>query len=125
MNEINKRIRQINTENKVWIIYLGIIALSFYSNYFEKRYFLYHDLSAKKKYREILIFIFVILVIVYLYFFLDNYQDVKSISPYDSRQKKDLSELSLFGSGLILLSGIIFLYIAIVDTDINVEIAFN
>lgn len=125
MNENSKRIKQINTENKIWIIYLGIIGLSLYSNYFEKRYFLCNDLYAKKKYREILIFIFVVLVIVYLYFFLDSYNEVKELKPYDSKKKKDLSELSLLGSSLILLSGIIFLYIAIVDTDINVELAFN
>lgn len=125
MNENSKRIKQINTENKIWIIYLGIIGLSLYANYFEKRYFLYNDLYAKKKYREILIFIFVILVIVYLYFFLDSYHEVENLTAYDSKKKKDLSKLSLFGSGLILLSGILFLYIAIVDTDINVEIAFN
>lgn len=125
MKEKKERIRQINTENKIWMIYLGIIALSLYSNYFEKRYFVCNDLCAKNKYRQILIFIFVILVIVYLYFFLDNYDDVKNLSPCESQKTKDLSKLSLFGSGLILLSGIIFLYIAIVDTDINVEIAFN
>ena len=125
MNENSKRIKQINTENKIWIIYLGIIGLSLYGNNFEKIYILCNDLYAKKKYREILIFIFVVLVIVYLYFFLDNYDDVKNLSPCESQKTKDLSKLSLFGSGLILLSGIIFLYIAIVDTDINVEIAFN
>lgn len=125
MNENAERLRQIKTENYIWIIYLGIIGLSLYGNYFEKNYFLYHDIQAKKKYREILIFIFVILVIIYLYFFLDNYKDVKNLSPYTSKKVKNLSELSLFGSGLILLSGIIFLYIAITDTDIDVEIAFN
>lgn len=125
MNENSKRIEQINTENKIWIIYLGIIGLSLYANYFEKRYFMCNDIYAKKKYREILIFIFVVLVIVYLYFFLDSYNGVKNLNPCESKKTKDLSELSLLGSGLILLSGIIFLYIAIVDTDINVELAFN
>ncbi len=125
MMENEKRLKQINMENKIWILYLGIIGISLYANTLEKRYFICHDMVAKKKYREIMIFIFVILTIVYLYFFLDNYDDVKNLGPCSSKKEKDLNELSFFGSGLILLSGIIFLYIAIVDTNVDVEIAFN
>jgi len=43
----------------------------------------------------------------------------------DSKKKKDLTYLSMIGSILILISGFIFLYIAIKDEEINVEIAFN
>ena len=50
---------------------------------------------------------------------------MKNLKTTDSKRKKDLNQLSLLGSTLILLSGIIFLYIAITDTELNVEIAFN
>ena len=43
----------------------------------------------------------------------------------DSNKKKNLTVLSLIGSLLIVISGIIFLHIAIMDEDIDVEIAFN
>ncbi len=124
MDESNRRIKQINTENKIWIIYLFIIGLSFYGNYFEKKYFIYGNNYDKEKYRKITIFIFSIAVIVYLYFFIDSYKDAKNIEPYNSK-KKTYSDLSLLGSTLILLSGLIFLYLAIVDTDLDVELAFN
>lgn len=124
-NEKKELLEKIKAENIVWIIYLGLIALCLYGNKIEKHYVLYEDPYSKKKYREITIFIFIVAVIVYLYFFFDNYQDVKNLKTTDSKRKKDLNQLSLLGSTLILLSGIIFLYIAIVDTELDVEVAFN
>ena len=99
--------------------------MSLYSNIFERNYFIYHDPCSKKKYREITITIFIILVLVYLYFLKDSYDSIKNLKPYDTEQKKNLTYLSFLGSLLIAASGFIFLYIAIVDEDINVEIAFN
>lgn len=125
MNDNIRRIKQIETENKIWIIYFFIIGLCLYGNKFEKQYFMYNDLAAKDKYRKISIFVFVIAIIIYIYFFLDNYKDVKNLDVFDSNRKKNLNKLSLLGSTFVLLSGLIFLYIAIVDTEIDVEIAFN
>ncbi len=122
MNETYKRLNQINTENKIWIIYLLIIGLSYYSNYFEKNYFLYGNNYDKEKYRKITIFIFSIAVIIYLYFFIDSYNDLLE---NNNKKNKTYSELSFLGSTLILISGLIFLYIAITDKDIDVELAFN
>ena len=36
---INKRLKQIETENKIWILYLLIIVFSLYANHLEKDYF--------------------------------------------------------------------------------------
>ena len=96
-----------------------------YANSYEKRYFYTNDISAREKYGKLTIFIFVVAIIIYIYFFYDNYKDVKNIKPTDSQKKKNLNELSLVGSSLILISGLIFLYIAIVDVDLDVELAFN
>ena len=124
-NEINTKLKEIKTENFIWIIYIGIIILSWYSNFLEKKYFLYNDLESKDKYRKTLILIFSILIIVYLYFFYDSFESFKDLKTCDTQKKKDLTSLSLLASTLILISGLIFLYIAIKDEDINVEIAFN
>ena len=35
----NDRLKKIKTENEIWIIYLIIIGLSYWSNYYEKDYF--------------------------------------------------------------------------------------
>lgn len=123
--ELNNRLKQLKIEDFIWIIYIGIIIFSLYANTFERKYFLYNDHKSKETYRKIMIGIFVILVIVYAYFFKDSASDVKSLKINDTPKKKDLTKLSLLGSFLILVSGIIFLYIAIEDEDIDVELAFN
>lgn len=125
MNEKEEILKKIKTENFVWIIYFILIGLCLYGNTFEKNYVLYNDQKSKETYRKITIFIFAVALIIYLYFFFDNYKDVKNLKPTDSKRKKDLNELSLLGSTLILIAGLIFIYIAIVDTELDVELAFN
>ena len=124
-DEINNRLKDIKIENYIWIIYIFIIILSYYSNYLEKKYLLYNDHICKEKYRYILIFIFTILIFIYFYFFKSSYDDIKSININNLSKKDYLFILSFIGSLLILISGIIFLYIAYEDKEINVELAFN
>lgn len=99
--------------------------MSWYSNNLERKYFIYNDLESREKYRKIMILIFSILIIVYFYFLRDSYDDVKNINPCDSNEIKNLTNLSFIASLLIFISGLIFLYIAIKDEELNVEIAFN
>lgn len=122
---IKKRIEQIEIENFIWIVYLFIIGLCLYANTFEKDFFKTGNLKSKEKYRMLTIIIFVIAIIVYIYFFIDSYDSVKSMSPYINTREKNLNNLSFIGSSLILISGIIFLYIAVVDNNLDVELAFN
>lgn len=124
-HEIEDRLRQLKIEDFIWIIYIGIIALSYYSNFLERKYFLCNDLNSKEKYRKIMIIIFSILLIIYFYFLKDSYDSVKNLNICDTEKKKRLTYLSFLGSLLIAISGVIFLYIAISDQDINVELAFN
>lgn len=72
-----------------------------------------------------MILIFSILVVIYLYFVKDSLDDYKKIKPSDSIKKKNLTYLAFISSLLIAVSGFIFLYIAFMDEDIDVELAFN
>ncbi len=123
--ETEERLKQIKTENYVWIIYIFLIILCFISNYYEKNYFLTNNQISKEKYRNILIFIFSVALLVYTYFLYDSYKDYKNLSIYNNKKKKDFTKYSLIGSILIFIAGAIFLYIAINDQDIEVELAFN
>ena len=123
--ETEERLKQIKTENYVLIIYIFLIILCFISNYYEKNYFLTNNQISKEKYRNILIFIFSVALLVYTYFLYDSYKDYKNLSIYDNKKKKDFTKYSLIGSILIFIAGAIFLYIAINDQDIEVELAFN
>ena len=123
--EVEDKLRQIKIENFIWVIYIGIIALSYYSNYLERKYYINNDIDSKNKYRKIIIVIFSILIIVYFYFLVDSYNSVRDLNRFDTEKKKRLIYLSFLASLLIFISGLIFLYIAISDTDLNVELAFN
>ena len=122
---INNKLKELKIEEGIWIIYLGIIFLSFYSNNLEKSYYLYKDLNCKKQYQEVMIIIFTILVLVYIYFFYSSYKEMKNINPLNNQKKNNLIYLSFIASFLLVISGLIYLYIAITDNNIDVELAFN
>ncbi len=122
---INDKLKELKIEEIIWIIYIGIIILSFYSNKLEKNYFLFKDQTSKEKYRKNMILIFSILIFVYFYFLKDSFNSIKNLKKYDTDKKKKLNYLSFIASLLIFISGIIFLYIAYNDYDIDVELAFN
>lgn len=125
MREMLDRLEDIKIENFVWVIYIGIIILSWYANSKEVNYLLYNDEESRQEYQNLLILIFSILFIIYFYFAKDSYKTYLNLSIYDSEKKKQLTFASFIGSLLILISGVIFLYIAIVDENIDTEIAFN
>ena len=124
-DELSRKLKQLKTEDFIWLIYIGIIIMSWYSNNLERKYFIYNNLISKEKYRKLIILIFSILIIVYLYFLKDSYADLKSIKSNDTNKKKNLTFMSFLGSLFIAISGFIFLYIAIMDEDFDVELAFN
>lgn len=90
MNEKIERLKDIKTENQIWVIYIGIILLSWYANSKEKKYILYKDEKSKKEYQNLMILIFSILVIAYYYFAKDSLKDYKKLTPFDSKKKKIL-----------------------------------
>ena len=123
--ELLNKLKELKIEDSIWIIYMGIIALSWYSNDLERNFFVNKDSNSKNQYRSINIIVFSILVVVYIYFLKGSFDGINSIKPTDSNKKKELTYLSFMGTLLITISGLIFLYIAIIDNDIDVEIAFN
>ena len=125
MNEDLSRLKDIKIENYIWIIYIGIIVLSWYANSKEKDFIINKNENSKKEYQALMILIFTILLFIYYYFTIDSYDDVKELTPLDSKKKIILRYASFVSSFLILISGIIFLIIAILDDNIDTEIAFN
>lgn len=124
-NQKIERLEDIKIENFIWIIYIGIIIISWYANSKEKKYILYDDEKSRKQYQNLMILIFTILLIIYYYFTKESYDDIKNLKYNDTNKKILLTYLSFIGSFLILLSGIIFLLIAVLDENIDTEIAFN
>lgn len=118
-------IKEIETENFVWVIYLFIIGLSFLANKFEKDYYINGNIDDKEKYRIINIFIFSVVLVIYIYFFKENIKSVNKLNCNDSYEKIMFNKLNLLATSLIVIAGIIYLYIAIKDKNLETEIAFN
>lgn len=121
MNKDNqKRIKQIDIENNIWIIYIIIIILSFYANKKEKDYFINNNQDSKNIYRKINACIFATLIVIYSYFEKDTITTIKK-----SKKVTNLDLLSLIATTAVLISGIIFFYIILEDEEIEQEIAFS
>ena len=123
--EINEKLKILNTEDYIWLIYIGIIFMGWYSNSLERKYFTENDIESKTKYQKIMVLIFTILIVIYPYFLKESINDIKNLKPWDTPKKKNLVYLSFLGSLLIAISGFIFLYISIVDENLDIELAFN
>lgn len=119
------KLNDIKIENYIWVIYIFIIILSWHANSKEKNFLINQDEKSRKEYHNLLILIFTILVIIYYYFAKSSYDDIKKLKINDTNKKKLLTYMSFLGSFLVLISGIIFLTIAINDENLDVEIALN
>ena len=118
MNDKLDKLEDIKEENLIWIIYIIIIILSYYANSKEKKYLLYNDEEARREYQSLLI-------IIYYHFTKSSYEDILKLNSSDTNKKIILTKASFIGTLLVLISGIIFLTIAINDENIDVELAFN
>ena len=114
---------KIEIENTIWIIYLLIIAISYYANYLEKEYFETNNPDKKEKYRKLNAFVFTILIIIYAYF--ENDAINEFFKTNKSKEKEKYDTLVLIGTTAVLISGFIFLYIILEDNNLIEEIAFN
>lgn len=116
-----ERMKEIDLEDYIFIIYYIIITLSIYANKIEREYLITKDIEFREKYRHLLYIIFGTATVIYLYYAISSYQEIKN----NNSKNKFLFELSFVVSFLILISGIIYLYIIYQDKEINVELAFN
>ena len=123
MNE--ERLKKLEIEEVIWLVLIIIILLSFIANIFERDYLIYQNEESKKRYRELMIIIFGGALITYSYYVIDSIKDLQKIRFNDSKKKREAVYLSFISSLFIVLAGIIFLYIAYTDYDIDTELAFN
>ena len=65
MNNKLDRLQDIKIENFIWVIYIGIIILSWLANCKEKKFILYNDEKSRKEYQQLMVLIFTILLIIY------------------------------------------------------------
>lgn len=119
----NERIEEIDKENIILVIFLGIIILAYIANEIEKRYFRYGNDSDRKNYYYMQIIVFIIVVILNIYYVYNSYMVVSNLSPDMSENSKSYAYLDFVASVIALVAGLILLYIAITDTNLESEIS--
>ncbi len=123
--EFVSRLKKLEIEEIIWLVLIIIILLSFIANQLERDFLIYNREESKKRYRELMIVIFASALITYSYYFLDSIKDLQSLKDTDSQKRKEQVYLSFLSSLFIVIAGIILLYIAYTDQDIETELAFN
>lgn len=100
------RIKEIDNENIIWMIYLFIIGANFISNYFEEKYLYTMDYKYQKIFRYINILVLSIALCIYIYTLYITGKNTNKKSP-------TYRKLLLLASICILIGGIIYLYVEI------------
>lgn len=119
----DKKLKQIDVDISILYIYLFIAILFYYAKKCEKMYIQNGSIFAKEKYRQLLVIVFSVAVVICLYYFIINYNNLYKQN-FNNFKIKRLTMLSFLGSLFLLLSGIIFLYIAFTDTEMDVDLSF-
>ena len=122
-NELEKRLREINTEDMIFIVFIVIIILSYIANDYEKKYFINGDDNDRLRYYHIQIFVFFIVVIINIYYVLSSYKELVDLSCDVSYKKRKYAYLDLVAGIFALIATSIILYIVISDKDIEAEIS--
>ena len=120
---IENRIKEIKLENIVYLIFIIIILFGIYANYKEIDYFLNNNNDSRDRYYYIMIIIFLMLVIISAYYFYQSYIDYLSSRYLEKSKAKEYNNLNLIANGLALIASLIYLYIAVTDTNIDAEIS--
>lgn len=122
-DELNNRLKELKAEDIIWTILIGLLLLSFYANHIERDYFIHNNQVSKEKYRHLQIFIFVVATLTYLYYTVEDFQDIFSLNQTDTQKKISHTYLSFIASLAVLFAGLIFIYIAVTDTELETEIS--
>ena len=96
------KLKNLDKENIIWLIYIFIFVMAIVSNYYEEKYLFTKDYKSKKVYKNINLTILVIGILIYLYFVIINYENIRN-SKYGSLRE--------FASIMFFIAGTIYLYI--------------
>lgn len=123
MNNDDKRIEEIDKENIILVIFVLIIVLAYIANEIEKKYFRYGNDIDKKNYYYIQVGLFIVVVIINIYYVYNSYKTVSNLTFDMSEESKRYAYLDFVAAVIALVAGLILLYIAITDTNLESEIS--
>lgn len=96
------KLKNLDKENIIWLIYIFIFLMAIVSNYYEEKYLFTKNYKSKRIYKKINLAILSIGLLIYFYFVIINYENIRN-SKYGSLRE--------FASIMFFIGGAIYLYI--------------
>lgn len=124
-NDIEKRLKEIKIENIVFLIFIFLILMGYYANNREVDYFINNNHNSKKAYYNTMIIIFLVVSIISGYYSYQGYIELLNQKTRIYSKKYEYTKLNFIANTLALISALIYLYIAITDTNIEAEISLS
>ena len=115
--DVLNRLKQLRTEDFIWIIYFFIAAFAIISNVFEKDYILTRNSNSFKKSKTIIIVLFFIAFFIYLYFVLLFTRDLSNMEKNFNNVRYRNKLLQVIASLLFLIGGAIYLIQEVISNE--------
>lgn len=111
MKDVFESLKELNTEDKIWITYFFLAGFAIYSNHLERVSILNQNKNARLHSKTINITLLSIGFFIYLYFFFLAYKNLKELAP-NASPKELLAENIQFLATVFLLTGSILILLA-------------
>lgn len=105
MNDVNEKLKRLDFEDFLLIVFICLNVLNMVGDYYERIYLKSNDLNYKRWSNKIFEFTLFVTIIIYFYFLGRNWESYRDIS----FEQKGLYGIKLFGTILVIV-GIICLF---------------
>lgn len=110
MDDVIKKLKRLDREDLIWIIYFFIATFALLSNKLDRDFLLTKDYNAYKKEKIINISIFFVAFFIYLYFVMILNSDLNNMEKNFSNKKYRSTYIQLIAALLFLVGGFIYLF---------------
>lgn len=122
MNDVEKKLKRLKSEDIIWIIYFFIVVFALYSNKLDRDYLLKKDKEAYKREKSINITIFFVAFFIYLYFLLLLTEDLGNMEKNFDDPNYRSTFIQLIAAILFLIGGAIYLINEITRKDDDLDV---
>lgn len=113
MNDILSKIKELEFEKILWLIFIFVAALNIYGDNIQELFLTSNNPNLEQTSKKIFTFTITISLFIYLYFGYRNYKYVK----ISTDEEKQLACIRFVGSILIIIGVLFILYYDIKDQD--------
>lgn len=113
MNDILSKIKELEFEKILWLIFIFLAALNIYGANIQELFLINNDNNLEETPKKIFTFTVAISLLIYLYFGYRNYKYVK----LSTSVKKNLAIIRFAGSILIIIGTLLILFYDIKDQE--------